>query len=181
MILFAVMMTNNITIRKVTFDDLAVLVAIGRQTFHQAFADDNDDSDMNEYLNKAFSIEQITHELHEKNSEFYFAVFKKQIVGYLKINLGHSVPELVSDQSLQIERIYVKQEFQGNKIGQQLFQKALDIARSTKAEYIWLSAWELNSKAIAFYKKIGFKAFGKRSFLLGSDEQTDLLMKVTVV
>ena len=43
---------------------------------------------------------------------------------------------------------------------------------------IWLGVWEHNVSAIRFYERNQFQLFGKHSFILGSDEQTDLLMEL---
>jgi len=42
---------------------------------------------------------------------------------------------------------------------------------------VWLGVWEENPRAIKFYKKNGFVEFDKHTFVLGEDEQTDILMK----
>ena len=39
---------------------------------------------------------------------------------------------------------------------------------------------EYNKNAIEFYKHLGFKMFSKHSFLLGNDNQTDLLLKINI-
>jgi len=45
---------------------------------------------------------------------------------------------------------------------------------------VWLGVWEENQRAINFYKRNGFKEFGKHSFIVGDDEQTDLMMKLLI-
>lgn len=48
-----------------------------------------------------------------------------------------------------------------------------------KAPYIGLEGWEENTKAIQFfYTKNGFEAFDKHIFMLGSDQQIDIMMKL---
>ncbi len=79
---------------------------------------------------------------------------------------------------MEIERIYVLKGFLGQKVGQVLFEKTLEIAKAKNADYIWLGVWEENHRAISFYKKNGFSAFGKHLFKLGNDEQTDIMMKL---
>jgi len=38
--------------------------------------------------------------------------------------------------------------------------------------------WEENPRAINFYKKNGFVEFDKHIFVLGDDEQTDIMMRL---
>jgi ribosomal protein S18 acetylase RimI-like enzyme len=103
-----------------------------------------------------------------------------EVVGYLKLNFGQSQTELKDSKALEIERIYVLKEFQGKNIGQLLYEKAIQIANQNNAEYVWLGVWEENEKAIKFYTKNGFVAFDKHIFKLGDDEQTDIMMKLTL-
>lgn len=169
---------NGIDIQKVTLSDIAQLQKIGRQTFIETFSEANSDENMKNYLEEGFSIEKLTNEINNKNSEFYFATFNNEIIGYLKLNFGDSQTELKDHKALEIERIYVSKEFHGKKVGQFLYDKAIQIAKQENAEYVWLGVWEENLRAISFYKKNGFVEFDKHIFKLGNDEQTDIMMKL---
>ena len=133
---------------------------------------------MKTYLQKQFSDEKLTAELTNKDSEFYFASIENEVIGYLKINFGQSQTELQDEKSLEIERIYVAKEFHGKKVGQLLYEKAIQLAKEKKFEYVWLGVWENNLSAISFYTKNGFIEFDKHIFKLGNDVQTDIMMKL---
>lgn len=168
----------NITITKVTENDIPELQFIGRKTFIETFSWGNTNENMQAYLNKAFSEKQLKIEINNENSEWYFAKIENEIVAYMKINVGSAQTELHQDTTgLEIERIYVLEEFQRKKIGQYLLNRAFDIAKKKKLNYLWLGVWEKNPKAIAFYKKNNFVHFDKHTFKVGKDNQTDLLMK----
>lgn len=168
-------------ITRITTNEIDQLQKIGRQTFYETFSTGNTQENMQKYLDERFSIEKLTAELNDKNAIFYFAQLENKIVGYLKINFGDSQTELKDDKSLEIERIYVLKEFQGKKIGQILYDKAIEIAKQKDADYIWLGVWEENPRAIKFYKKNGFIEFDKHIFKLGNDEQTDIMMKLKLI
>ncbi|WP_277015344.1 GNAT family N-acetyltransferase [Flavobacterium lindanitolerans] len=169
---------ENIQLKKVTLIDIDQLQKIGRQTFFETFAESNTEENMKEYLEKSFSTEKLNSELNNPNSEFYFSLEEDTVIGYLKINFGASQTELKDDKALEIERIYVLKEFHGKKVGQLLYEKAIQIAKETKADYVWLGVWEENHRALAFYKKNGFVEFDRHIFRLGNDEQTDIMMKL---
>jgi ribosomal protein S18 acetylase RimI-like enzyme len=169
---------ETININKVNLADIGQLQKIGRQTFSETFSEVNSPDNMSKYLEEGFSIEKLTDELNNKNSEFYFAELSNNVIGYLKLNLGQSQTELKDDKALEIERIYVLKEFHGKKVGQLLYDKAIEIARQKNADYVWLGVWEENPRAINFYKKNGFVEFDKHIFKLGSVEQTDIMMKL---
>jgi ribosomal protein S18 acetylase RimI-like enzyme len=169
---------ENITVEKVTLNNIEQLQEIGRKTFYETFAGSNTEEDMQKYLDESFAETKLTEELTDQNSEFYFAKIENKIIGYLKINFGASQTELKDNKALEIERIYVPKEFHGKKVGQILYDKAIEIAKQNKSDYVWLGVWEENPRAINFYKKNGFVEFDKHIFKLGNDEQTDIMMKL---
>ena len=171
---------KNITVQKVTLNNIKQLQEIGRKTFYETFAGSNTEEDMQKYLDESFAETKLTEELTDPNSEFYFAILDDNVIGYLKVNFGQSQTELKDDKALEIERIYVPKEFHGKKVGQILYDKALQVARQKNADYVWLGVWEENPRAISFYKKNGFVEFDKHIFKLGNDEQTDIMMKLRI-
>lgn len=168
---------KNLKIKRVLPVDIETLQTISRTTFFETFSESNSKENMEKYLEEGFSAERLTSELSDESSEFYFAVLADDIIGYLKLNLGLSQTELKDDKALEIERIYVLKEFHGKKVGQLLYDKAIEIAYQLKADYIWLGVWEENPRAINFYKKNGFVEFDQHIFKLGDDDQTDIMMK----
>ncbi|MET0944451.1 MAG: GNAT family N-acetyltransferase [Flavobacterium sp.] len=171
----------DIEVKRITINELAQLQKIGRQTFQETFSDSNSEENMKSYLENGFSTEKLTSELNNKDSEFYFAILENNAIGYLKVNFGASQTELKDSKALEIERIYVSKEFHGKKVGQLLYDKAIEIARQKNSEYVWLGVWEENLRAIKFYTKNGFVEFDKHIFKLGNDEQTDIMMKLKLV
>ncbi|WP_299820123.1 GNAT family N-acetyltransferase [uncultured Pontibacter sp.] len=170
-----------INITKATKDDINQLQKIGRQTFSETFSASNSEENMAKYLEDGFSLEKLTTELNDPGSEFYFALLNKDVIGYLKLNFGQSQTELKENKALEIERIYVLKEFHGKKVGQLLYEKALEIAKQKNVDFVWLGVWEENPRAINFYKKNGFVEFDKHIFKLGDDEQTDIMMKLNLI
>ncbi len=168
---------EQIVTRQVTISDISILQEIGRKTFFETFAVNNTAANMELYLEEGFSTDKLATELNNEDSLFYFAMQDDRVIGYLKVNLGRSQTELQDDRSLEIERIYVLQEFQGKKVGQVLYEKAIELALHYKVDYIWLGVWEENKRAIGFYTKNGFVPFDRHIFKLGDDEQTDIMMK----
>ena len=167
-----------IEITKVKQEEIYSLQTIARETFYETFSDSNTEENMKVYLENGFSIGKIEAELLNKNSLFYFAKIDGDVIGYLKVNFGASQTELQDSKALEIERIYVLKQFHGKAIGQMLYDKAITIAESLHATYVWLGVWEENKRAINFYAKNGFVAFDKHIFKLGDDEQTDIMMKL---
>lgn len=169
-----------VEVRKISVKDLSLLQAISQQTFVETFADVNTKEDMNKYLSDSFNDERLTCELLNANSEFYFAEVNGQPSGYLKLNFGDAQTDIQDKNAMELERIYVLKDFIGKQIGQILLDKTLQRARETGVYYVWLGVWEHNHRAKKFYAKNGFVEFGRHDFWLGSDKQTDLMMRLEI-
>ena len=171
---------ENLEILPVKAKDVLHLQDISKLTFSQTFSAINSEENMAKYLEDSFSIDQLNEELHNESSLFYFAKLNDEVIGYMKLNTGEAQKENQNDNALEIERIYVLQEFHGKKVGQLLYLHAIKVAGEMKADYVWLGVWEKNFRAIAFYKKNGFVAFDQHVFILGDDRQIDILMKLAL-
>ncbi|MGD1318177.1 GNAT family N-acetyltransferase [Chryseobacterium sp. 2R14A] len=168
---------EQIILRKIEEKDVKSLQEIAKQTFFDTFSPHNTAENMEKYLNEGFTTEKLTSEIQNENSQFYFALSDNEVIGYLKVNSGDAQTELQDENSLEIERIYVSKDFHGKKVGQILYDKALEIAKNKNLKYVWLGVWEENHRAVQFYKKNGFVEFHQHIFLFGDEEQTDLMMK----
>ena len=169
---------NTIEISLTKPSEIIALQKISKETFVEAFSNENSQENMQKYLEENLSIQQLTNELLNSESSFYFARINEKIIGYLKINFGKAQTDFKEDDSIEIERVYVSEEFQGKNVGQNLLNKAIEICGEKNAQFLWLGVWEKNYKAIRFYQKNGFLEFGKHPFILGDDIQIDILMKL---
>ncbi|WGK66073.1 GNAT family N-acetyltransferase [Croceiramulus getboli] len=170
-------------------NDLEVLCTLGRTTFDEAFRSMNREEDFEHYLQTAFSADTIARQLEDPESQFYLvetrkvdaALEDKIAVGYLKLNFGAAQNEAVGKHTVELERIYVKQDYQGQGLGQRLIEQLEAMLRNTSATWLWLGVWEQNKAAIRFYLKNGFQAFDTHSYWIGEDEQFDLMMRKRII
>lgn len=170
----------NINIKKCTLEDSRMLQEISYETFIATFNHQNSPENMNAYLERAFTLKQLEIELANPSSQFFFVYFNQEVAGYLKVNTNDAQSEEMGEESLEIERIYIKSKFQKHGIGKSLLNKAEEIAVERHKKKIWLGVWEKNENAIAFYHKMGFLQTGSHSFYMGDKEQTDYIMTKTL-
>jgi len=171
---------EKLVVQQVTITDLEALREIGIVTFTDTFGPHNAKSEMDRYIAASFDPGKVKEELENPESLFFFARTGNSVAGYLKLNWGAAQTEAENSRALEIERIYVLADFHGKKVGQLLLEKAIQVALEKKMPYVWLGVWEKNQRAIRFYEKNGFVPFDKHDFVLGSDVQTDIMMKKTL-
>ncbi|MEH6908384.1 GNAT family N-acetyltransferase [Neobacillus drentensis] len=171
----------TIIFKKCTLEDSSKLQEISYETFNETFKDQNSPENMIAYLERAFNLNQLEKELSIIASQFFFVYFNNEVAGYLKVNTKDAQSEEMGEESLEIERIYIKNKFQKHGLGKYLLNKALEIAMELDKTKIWLGVWEKNENAIAFYKKMGFVQTGVHSFYMGDEEQIDFIMTKTLI
>ena len=171
-------MTMAIKILSCQADQVKLLQGVAIETFRQTYAQYNDPKNFEVYIATAFNESQLLKELQHPDSFYYLAIGQKNVLGYLKLNIGAAQTEEQVIPSLEIERIYVLRQFQGMGIGKLFLQKSIDQANSLTLNRIWLGVYELNKSALSFYQKQGFQVFGTHTFKLGSEDQKDYMMEL---
>lgn len=166
--------------RPCAIKDLGVLANLGRRTFIEAFEKDNKPEDFKEYLDSAFGEERLLKELQDINSSYYFIHKDSSLVGYIKLNENESQTDIKDIDAIELERIYVLSDFQGQGIGEWILGQVISIAKAKNRLYVWLGVWEHNPKAIKFYQRLGFYKFGNHPYFIGKDEQTDWLLRLDI-
>lgn len=170
----------TIRIKKCMFEDLQTLQEISIETFNATFKDQNSPGNMKSYLERAFNLKQLEKELSNPFSQFFLVYYSNETAGYLKLNTNDAQSEEMGNESLEIERIYIKNKFHKHGIGKYLLNKAVEIAKESNKSKIWLGVWEKNENAIGFYKKMGFIQTGAHSFYMGDEEQIDFVLIKTL-
>jgi ribosomal protein S18 acetylase RimI-like enzyme len=166
-------------IRLATLDDARLLAQIGARLFEQTFADANEPANMRAYLATAFSLECQSAELGDPECVVWIAEDPGgAAVGYAMLRRAagaDGVPEL---DAAEVQRLYVDKPWHGRGVGEALMSACVDHASHTwHSSVIWLGVWQLNPRAIAFYRKMGFESVGTQTFTLGDDVQRDYVMR----
>lgn len=168
------------TIRRAELSDLEFLRAFAEHTFRITYEAQNDPKAFNDYCAEAFDLDCVRAELLHPHSEFYFACQGEERVAYQKFNFDRHPPEIGSERTLQVQRIYIAPAFQGQGLGRQLLDFAQQRATHADLDWVWISVWQKAPQTVIFYQRCGFEIFGTELFPLGDDPQSDWLMRRSV-
>ena len=175
------MSITQISIHLAALPDAPILASLGETTFCETFAHLNTESDIEKYVSENFSVEQVLKELEDINNKFFLARWNDQPIGYMKLRLGEHPDQPINTKSIELERIYVLKDFLGKKVGAALLEYAINVGRNLSFQTMWLGVWEHNERAINFYRRWGFTPYGSHMFVLGTDPQTDILLKKDLI
>lgn len=146
-------------------------------TFRETFGHANTEKNLQAYFKNDLSRDTLQQELQNPESQYYFMKQYGDIAGFLKLNYGQAQTEQALENAMEVQRIYILKQYQGQKLGKQLFEFALEKAYASGCDWLWLGVWEHNDKAQRFYQKYGFEKFSEHQFLLGDNDDTDWLLK----
>lgn len=163
-----------ITIRYATPADAELIADMSRISFYETFAKDNTKEDMDIFMSEQFGKEELMQEVLNAEGIFMIACDVEEPVGYARLRVKNN---LAHEQAIEIARIYALHKAIGKGVGKALMQECINKANQLQMKYIWLGVWEKNERAIGFYQRWGFEKFSEHQFLLGTDLQTDWLMK----
>lgn len=160
---------------KIGPDEVVSLQEVCRETYYDTFGAVNREEDIQAYMDDAYSRDVLVAELENPESEVYFLKDEMEIAGYLKLNTGAAQTEYVADNTLEIQRIYVRANRKRRGYGSRLMAFSLERAREKECQSVWLGVWEPNQSALAFYKSHGFRHVGEHHFQMGDTVDTDYI------
>ncbi len=168
---------NSITVRVAGKEDAELIADMSRITFYDAFAKDNTKEDIELFMNQQFTKAALMKEVEEEDGLFLLAYAGNEPCGYARMRFNSKEQIMATENAVEIARIYALSSAIGKGVGSALMQYCIVKAKELNKSNIWLGVWEKNERAIAFYERWGFEKFNEHSFLLGTDLQTDWLMK----
>jgi ribosomal protein S18 acetylase RimI-like enzyme len=182
-------------------DDAPALAALAEHVFRDTFGPHNTAEDMDAYCRAAFAIDHVRHELTDREYHTVLAIAHGELAGYAQLRatapppcvtgpaaldptagsaprpageaVGVPTPRLAA---LELKRLYVDRRWHGGGLAAALLDRAIAIAVQRGARTLYLSVWQHNHRAIAFYAKHGFVRVGVAEFTLGRDVQLDPVM-----
>ena len=164
------------TLRRGTASDAASLAEFAERTFRQSFTKANPAENMELHCAANFGADIQGRDLSDPRQVIQIAAKSGELAGFMQLRLERPTTCIEALRPVELHRIYVEREWQGRGIAQELMRAAVFAAARSGSDWLWLGVWEHNPKAIAFYNKYGFELVGEHPFMLGRDQQRDLIM-----
>ena len=157
-------MNTNVSIIKTRKKDAEILREMAITTFRESHGHSASTEDIGEYINAKFTLENIEGELSDDSNVFHLVYVNEELAGYSKIIYNTAYENLTKVNSTKLERLYVLEKFHDLKIGKQLMDFNLNLAKQNAQSGIWLYVWTENYRAIRFYQNYGFQQIAETNF-----------------
>jgi len=167
-------------VRRATPADARELAAFAARCFEETYAGDIPAAHVHEHVQAAFGPSQQARELSDGNMVTLLAHRDGVLVAYAQLRRRAPPPGIELDAPVELQRFYVDRPAQGTGVARELMAAVHAAAADLGARSLWLGVWERNPRAIAFYRKTGFREAGSTDFYVGSDRQTDRVLVASI-
>jgi ribosomal protein S18 acetylase RimI-like enzyme len=164
------------TYRDATMADAQALAAFAERTFTDTFGHLYPPEDLAAFVESKYRTPIIAAEIADPDTRYRLALRGGAIAGYCK--MGAVDMAVDTTDALELHRLYVDSDTKGAGVAQVLMDEALAWARGKGATVMYLSVWENNARAQAFYRRYGFEHIGEHKFMVGRVADRDFIWRL---
>jgi diamine N-acetyltransferase len=176
-----------VTFVRVRASEAAQLSELATELFDATYGPLCRAADVDAYMAESLTPSTLLRELTDPRSWVFAAVVNNEWIGYTHVRLA-ALPEDVTSQQaagvgttpMEVARFYVSRKWQGTGVAKAMLTTVVQHAQTQGSPSLWLSVWQENPRAIAFYQKSGFESIGTGKFLMGEELQDDFIMERAV-
>lgn len=163
--------------RRAKPSDAAALARFAADTFCQTFAHLYPPEDLAAYLAKSYGEAIQRAEIEDTEVATWLTLQGEDLIGYAQAGPVDMKVEHAT-RGRELYRLYVATQAKGAGVAQALMQLVLEWARGEGANALWLSVWENNTRAQAFYRRYGFAHMGEHKFMVGDTADRDFIWRL---
>lgn len=169
---------DAVRIRRAGTDDAGALALAGAATFLETFAGILHGRDIVEHCRRQHAQEVYADWLDDAAAALWLAETAEGAapVGYAVIAPPKLPLHDLSEDDLELKRIYLLSRFHGGGVGSELMEQAVAEARVRGARRLLLGVYVGNARALAFYARNGFEQIGERRFQVGGNTYGDAIL-----
>jgi ribosomal protein S18 acetylase RimI-like enzyme len=152
------------SIVKANKNDSRLLSEIAKLTFIESHGSSAKSEDINLYISEKYSEDIFKKELSDKKNTYHIIYHNNHVAGYSNIILNSTYTNSEIENIAKLDRLYLLKEFYNLKLGLDLFEFNINLAKQNNQKGIWLFVWKENQRAVKFYTKSGFIIIGSHDF-----------------
>src|SRR5262249_26523161 len=136
--------------------------------------------DLRAYIAAKYTPDVQRQEIADSAFHYRLALEGSVLVGYCMSGPVSLEIEPRAETALELRRLYVAPGMKGAGVAQALMDEALDWMRRRGANAAYLSVWEDNHRAQAFYRRYGFEQVGEHKFMVGASADRDQIWRAAL-
>ena len=157
------MNTLNFTFRDGCARDAITISALSIQVFLDTYATEGVRPDLAREAHEAYSVEAFDRRVAEPQRRFILAEREEGLLGFAEVVLTSVQSPIDEFTGAELVRLYVQPTAQRTGLGRALLMRTEQIVQS---DVLWLTAWDGNFNARAFYERLGYADVGATRYSL---------------
>jgi ribosomal protein S18 acetylase RimI-like enzyme len=162
-------------IHRATRDDSEDLSRLATALFPLGCPANTPAEDLLAFTSRELTAQRFCEFIDDARNAILLARVSNQLAGFALVAQAPAPQQSRAD--VELRKFYIDTPFHGTGLANALMKEALAIAEAASKAGIWLSVFSGNPRAIAFYKRWGFRIIGAQTFVVGTDHQQDYLME----
>lgn len=159
-------------------DDAERLVALFHGCFNDTFGHLYSPEDLALFLDD-HTAEHWREQLDNGDFAVRLAEGDDTLVGLIKLG-PLKLPVEPAGKALELHQLYVLGPWQGSGAARELLDWLIGEARRRNADELYLSVFTQNHRAKRFYARYGFEEVGPYAFMVGSQADEDVIMRLAL-
>jgi GNAT superfamily N-acetyltransferase len=151
---------DSVQFRAGAASDAVTIAALATQVFLDTYAADGVRPDLAREAFHVCSTEAFAARLTEPNRKFVLAVRDDAVLGFAEVLCEPTRAPAGHVSGSELVRLYVQPQAQGEGIGRALIIEAERLAEVA----LWLTVWDRNVGALAFYSRMGYADIGASTY-----------------
>lgn len=158
--------------------DALCLGVLATQVFLETYATSGIRPDLAREALAVYAVDRFRERLARCETRFLLAERQGHLLGFAETVAGGDAPRPELSAGVELTRLYVLRCAQRMGIGRELLQRTEAFAAGCGAPVLWLTAWEGNTNAIAFYLAQGLQDVGRATYRIeGQDYENRIFAK----
>ena len=162
----------NFSLRMASQQDAVTISALSIQVFLDTYATEGVRPDLAREAHSEYSIDAFAQRLAEPQRRFVLAENLAEnlaeagngLLGFAEVLLTSVQPPAGDLAGAELVRLYVQPKAQRMSLGRSLLTRAEQLVQAANIANLWLTAWEGNHNARAFYERVGYEDVGATTY-----------------
>lgn len=146
--------------------DAVTVAALATQVFLDTYATDGVRPDLAREAFHHYSEQAFLARLADPARRFVLAEMPGGLVGFAELGIAITGSPAPAIHGCELVRLYVQPRSQRAGVGSALLAEGETLARAAGASHLWLTVWEGNLRALAFYSRLGYADVGSSTHAL---------------
>jgi aminoglycoside 6'-N-acetyltransferase I len=169
---------DDVLLRPAAAADAAPLAVLGTQVFLDTYAPDGVRPSLAAEVLDQHAPAMVAARLADPTVQLLVAERAGHLLGYVETRrpAPPPLPAAAAGPAIEVVRLYVQPAQQRRGLGRRLLRAALEAAARHSDACAWLTAWDGNRRALAFYARLGWRDVGSVDYRFGEERYVNRVL-----